>query len=125
VGALARVGFVAFVVVSGFAGAAGLEDALAGLFVPRRGLVERFQVLRQDMSARFPFSVAMQLREATLSLREADAEGVLGGSIGPIPLPSGSAIAPLFTFIRDGMGLVILVSTLVWLVNRVAPQLRL
>lgn len=101
-------------------------DALKAAFLPRVSLAERFERLQAEASTRFPFSVVAQLRawQAPAVDVGEGAFDALSGQYGAIPVDM-SWMMPIATFIRTGMGLVILVSTVWWILNRVTPVLKI
>ena len=124
--------FVAVVVVFSMAWAQSGQsggpviDALRAAFVPSVPLTERFERLRAEVSSRFPFSVIAQLQGWQTPAVDVGEGAVtsLSGRYGAIPVDM-SWMTPIATFIRTGMGLVILVSTLWWVLNRVTPVLKI
>lgn len=103
-----------------------VTDALRAAFVPRVPLTERFERLRAEVSSRFPFSVVAQLQAwqtPAVDVGEG-AFNALSGRYGAIPVDM-SWMMPIAAFIRTGMGLVILVATVWWILNRVTPVLKI
>lgn len=112
-------GSVAFAQGSG----SSFLDALRYLFVPQVPLQVRFERVYEDFSDRFPWSVYYSLRDLRLSGEAAPFEWT--GSIGPIPLPRDGVASDVLGWIRQGMGVLMGVGLVVWLTNRLAPQLKL
>lgn len=122
---MARAAVIAVVACLSFAWASGdqgLGSLLADLFVPRTPLTERFQRVYEDLSGRFPFSVAAALREWSLPVGEAGI--ALEGSVGPFSISLGY-FAPLASVIRNGMGVLIMLSVLWMVANRLVPVIRI
>lgn len=109
--------------VFSFAAAGGFEDALASLFVPNRGLAERMASLQVHMSDRFPFSVVAQLRGWNVPVEEVR-QLSFNGHIGPFSVSLGY-FEPVAEAIRAGFSVLIVLSTLWWVGNRLVPVLKI
>jgi hypothetical protein len=97
-------------------------DALRALFIPQTPLTVRFERVRADLAGRFPFSVVAQLQGWQVPVQEVELG--LSGNIGPFRVELGY-FQPVASAIRTGMGLVIFVATLWWVINRITPVLKI
>lgn len=101
----------------------GFLDALEELFVPDRGLVERFDSIGDALSQKFPFSVFYALQSP--QVQEMNSLDALNGDVGGYFTINMGWLTGVLEAVRVSLAALIVGAISWWVIDRVTPFVRI